>query len=113
MRVVAPSASAWKALRVVGTASIAQVAVPPAATRFRAATAMSWGAAAAVVPLSSEVQPASTGSVSTPVVRSASERRFRAVPRGTPTWDMADTSEAGPIHPHRDGPHVLFSGICS
>ncbi len=103
IRVVAPSASAWKALRVEGTASIAQLRVDPSATRSREAGAMSWGTATEVGSSPSEVQPASTGIVSTPVARSATERRFRAVPRGTPTWDMADTSGAGPAHPVPEG----------
>lgn len=96
--VVAVSASAWKALRVVGIASTAQFTVDPSATRSRAAGAMSCGTAREVSSLS-ELQPASAGIVSTPAVRSASERRFRTVPRGTPTWDMADTSGVGPDHP--------------
>lgn len=99
IRVVALSASAWKVLRVAGTASIAHVRVEPSVTRSREAGAMSCGTATAVGPSLSEVQPASTGIVSTPVARSATERRFRAVPRGTPTWAMADTSGAGPAHP--------------
>ncbi len=98
IRAVALSASAWKALKVAGSASTAQFTVDPSVTAWRAAGAMSWGTPREVSSLP-EVQPASTGIVSTPVVRSASDRRFRTVPRGTPTWDMADTSGAGPDHP--------------
>ncbi len=97
-RVVALSASAWKALKVAGSASIAQFTVDPSATAWRAVGAMSW-ATPRGASSSPELHPASTGIVRTPVVRSASVRRLRTVPRGTPTWDMAVTSGAGPDHP--------------
>ncbi|SCG01857.1 hypothetical protein GA0115255_116641, partial [Streptomyces sp. Ncost-T6T-2b] len=98
IRVVALSASAWKALKVAGSASTAQFTVEPSATVSRAAGAMSWGTPRAVSS-PPELHPASTGIVSTPAVRSASDRRFRTVPRGTPTWDMAEYLRGRPGPP--------------
>lgn len=69
---------------------------------------MSCGTATATGPPSPELHPASTGIVSTPVARSATERRFRAVPRGTPTWAMADTSGAARTTPYRNGPEYAY-----
>ncbi|CAM5736393.1 hypothetical protein SBADM41S_04171 [Streptomyces badius] len=65
IRVVALSASAWKALKVAGSASTAQFAVSTSATVSRAAGAMSSGDSREVSS-PPELHPASTGIVTPP-----------------------------------------------